>query len=113
MRKIKVSRSLTDEELLEFCRKETGFTNCTILPGPTTEVVYKTSPPTNTAAVVVDISSTGGAMKVGEQSDNDLGVAAVGKVGTEDAENLVVVPWSTGWWFYSIGSVTIRYIVKT
>lgn len=86
---------------------------CALVPGPTTEVVYQTSAPPNTIAVIVDISPAGGAMKVGEKSDNDLGVAAVGKVGTEDADALVIVPWHADWWFYSIGSVGIQYVVKT
>lgn len=86
---------------------------CTLVPGPTTEVVYQTSPPTDTIAVIVDISPAGGAMKIGEKSDNDLGVTAVGKVGTEDVDALVIVPWNTDWWFYSIGSVGMQYVVRT
>lgn len=62
--------------------------------------------------MVVDISSTGGAIKIGEASDNDLGVTAVGMVGTEDADGLVIVPWDSGWWYYTIGVITVRYIVK-
>jgi hypothetical protein len=85
---------------------------CILVPGPTTEVVYQTSPPPNTIAVIVDISASGGAMKVGEKSDNNLGVAAVGKVGTEDADALVIVPWNVDWWFYSIGTVGIQYVVR-
>jgi hypothetical protein len=30
----------------------------------------------------------------------------------EDAADLVFVPWDVGWWFYSIGSVGLQYIVK-
>jgi hypothetical protein len=40
------------------------------------------------ASQIVDISPSGGAMKVGQKSDNDLGVGVVGKVGTEDADTL-------------------------
>jgi hypothetical protein len=113
MRKIRASRSLDDKEILNLCKGELGYEDCTLIPGPTTEVIYKTTPPAKTVAVIVDISSNGGAMKIGKKSDNDLGVAAVGKVGTEDAADLVIMPWSDGWWFYSIGSIRIRYIVRT
>lgn len=112
MHKINVSKALTEEQLLDICKKELDCANCTVAPGPTTEVVYKTSPPTETIAVVVDISSVGGAIKIGEASKNDLGVALVGMVGIEDAKDLVIVPWAIGWWYYTIGSVKIRYIVK-
>ncbi|PYH75364.1 hypothetical protein BO82DRAFT_33180 [Aspergillus uvarum CBS 121591] len=112
LQKIKARRSTTQNELLELCERELSCPRCTIVPGPTTEVVYKTLPPTNTIAIVVDISSSGGAIKIGESANNNLGVAAVGRVGTEDATDLVIVPWNVDWWFYSIGSVSIQYIVK-
>ncbi|RAL06786.1 uncharacterized protein BO97DRAFT_279296 [Aspergillus homomorphus CBS 101889] len=130
LHKIKARRSMTQDELLELCKTEASrlenlqreklhakdvqlsCSHCIIVPGPTTEVVYKTLPPTNTIAVVVDISSSGGAIKIGEKANNDLGVAAVGRVGTEDASDLVIVPWNVDWWFYSIGSVSIQYVVK-
>lgn len=83
---------------------------CSIIPGPTTEVPYKTLPPPNTIAVLVNISSDGGAIKIGENSDNDLGVDAVGMVGTNDADGLIIVPWDVRWWFYSIGSIEIKYV---
>ena len=44
---------------------------------PTTEVVYQTLSPPNTIAVIVNISLAGGAIKIGEKSDNNLGVSAV------------------------------------
>lgn len=52
-------------------------------------------------------------MKIGEKSDNDLGVGVVGKVGTEDADALVIVPWNNDWSFYSIGSVRMQYVVRS
>ncbi|KAL1979077.1 hypothetical protein VTN96DRAFT_7089 [Rasamsonia emersonii] len=111
-RKIKAPRSSTEKEILDICQRELGCDRCRIEPGPTMEVIYKTSPPANTIAVLVDISSAGGAIKIGEASDNALGVGAVGMVGTEDAGDLVIVPWNVGWWYYSIGSIGIKYIVK-
>ena len=52
-------------------------------------------------------------MKIGESSDDDLGVAAVGMVGKEDATDLIVVPWDAGWWFYTIGAIGVKYVVKS
>jgi hypothetical protein len=60
----------------------------------------------------VDVSSTGGAIKIGSTSDSALGVDWVGMVGTEHAGDLVIVPWDIEWWYYSIGSIGIQYIVK-
>ncbi len=36
----------------------------------------------------------------------------VGKVTTDDAQMLVIVPWDAKWWYRSISAVEIRYIVK-
>ncbi|KAJ5131475.1 uncharacterized protein N7515_007514 [Penicillium bovifimosum] len=121
LRKIKVSKSATEEEILDECKKQASHTfaiqlvghdSCKLIRGPTVEVVFQTSPPTDTVAVVVDISSAGGAIKIGEASNNNLGVTAVGMVGTEDADSLVIMPWESGWWYYTIGVITVRYIVK-
>lgn len=112
LRKIKVSKSATEKEILDECKKQVAHDSCKLIHGPTVEVVFQTSPPTDTVAVVVDISSAGGAIKIGEASDNNLGVTAVGMVGTEDADSLVIVPWESGWWYYTIGVITVRYIVK-
>jgi len=111
-RKITISRSSTADNLLELCKKELKCAECAIEAGPTEEIIYKTSPPPNTLGIIVDITSAG-AMKVGESSNNALGVASVGMVGKEDAANLVLVPWDVRWWFYTIGAVGIRYVVRT
>ena len=73
-----------------------NYTKYTIQRGPTTEVFYETLPPSNTLAIVVDVSSAGSAMNIRESLDNDLGVAAIGIVGKEDATNLIIVPWGAG-----------------
>lgn len=80
LRKIKVSKSATEKEILDECKKQLGHDSCKLIHGSTVEVVFQTSPPTDTIAVVVDISSAGGAIKIGEASDNNLGVTAVGMV---------------------------------
>lgn len=77
-----------------------------------TKTIYKTEVPNGTVAVIVDISPAGGAIKIGEDADNELGVEFVEMVGIEDSDGLVVIPWEERWWFYTIGAITVRYIVK-
>jgi hypothetical protein len=66
------------------------------------------SPPENTIAVVVDISKEGGRIKIFETSSDEY----IGSVGAEDSGKLVVVPWDSRWWYYSIGSLKVRYIIR-
>ncbi|OJD20520.1 hypothetical protein ACJ73_08144 [Blastomyces percursus] len=116
LRTIRASKSSTDGELAEICKKELGDSECQIEPGPQTETIYQTSPPANTLAVVVDISNTGGALKVHQKSDNSWGNIFIGMVGSgdddENIRNLVIVPWDAGWHYRTIGNIKIKYIIK-
>ena len=80
------------------------------------ETIVETSPPTNTVAVVIDISTTGGALKVHKTSDNSWGNEYIGMVGSSDDKEfitkLVIVPWVAGWHYRSIGAIKIKYAVK-
>ncbi|EEH21776.2 hypothetical protein PABG_03992 [Paracoccidioides brasiliensis Pb03] len=100
------------ENLQRYARKS----ECQIEHGPQTETIYQTSPPPNTLAVVVDISNTGGALKVHQKSDNSWGNIFIGMVGSgdddENIRNLVIVPWDAGWHYRTIGNIKIKYIIK-
>jgi hypothetical protein len=54
---------------------------------------------------VVKISVAGGRINV---FDNKY----IGAVGAEDAGHTIVVPWHSGWWYYSIGALEVRYVVR-
>jgi len=41
------------------------------------------------------------------QNDSD---ERVGAVGVEEAENLVIVPWDSNWWFRVSGSLRVGYV---
>lgn len=59
-------------------------------------------------AVVVDVVDKRGAVRVFEK-DGDKRVVAVG---TQDAGNMVIVPWDSKWWLRASGSVDVGYVVK-
>ena len=115
MRKVKAAKSSTDEELVEICKRELYCGECEIQAGPFTESIYQTCPPTNTLAVIVNISNAGGSLKVYKTSDNQWGNVFIDKVGTEDCENgdkLVIVSWETDCWYRSLGATAIKYVIK-
>jgi len=57
-------------------------------------------------AVVVDLVYNQGAIRVFEKA----GDTYVNIVGTEEAGNLVIVPWESTWWFRVSGSLRVGYI---
>lgn len=84
--------------------------NCAVHPpfSPTTEPPKKTTPPELTIALAVEISKNGGRIKFFD-SESDV---FKGDVSAEEFDNIVVVPWNSRWYFYSIGSLSVRYIEK-
>ena len=43
----------------------------------------------------------------------DAGGKFVGSVGYEaSSAGLEIVPWQSGWWFYTIGNVIVRHVRK-
>lgn len=115
VRTIKASKSSTDSELVEICKTELNCDECRIESGPSTETIYQTSPPENTVAVVIDISSVGGSLNIHQTSDNKWGNVFIGMVGMEDSENgdrLVILPWEARWYYRSLGAIKIKYAVK-
>lgn len=78
----------------------------------TSDTLGKTNTPSSTIAIVIDISATGGAVNIGKDAQTKLGVKYMGRVGLEDAGNLVIVAWEPEWWYYTVGRVGIRYIIK-
>jgi hypothetical protein len=59
-------------------------------------------------AVVVDLVKNVGAIRIFEKG----GLKRVGHVGTEEAGNMVIVPWNSKLWFRALGSVKVGYIVE-
>ena len=61
----------------------------------------RTSPPSNTVAVVVDVRENNiGAIRIFETSSKKY----VGGVGTEERGNLVIVSWNSAWYYSTAGS---------
>jgi hypothetical protein len=85
--------------------------------GYTGEIPKKCYPPANTVALVVDVSPTGGGiLKVHHDSPGPWGNESLGNVGSGDGEvvttQLIIIPWSSSWWYRYIGQVRVRYIVQ-
>jgi len=108
--RIKAAESSTREELIELGRGDAECSDCDLLPPifPTTEPPSRIHPPSNTVAVVVKISVEGGRIKIFEVPSNKY----VGGVGKEDAGHIVIVPWRSSWWYYCIGALEVRYLVR-
>lgn len=68
----------------------------------------RTTPPQNTVAIVIDVRNNRGAVYIHETQ----GGKHVDGVGTENSRNLVMVPWNSDWYYYSIGSIRLAYIGK-
>ncbi len=63
------------------------------------------NPPEHTVVVVVDVRSNQGAIQIMDNSKQ-----YVDGVGTEEAGNLIMIPWKKEWWYYCIGTTRIAYI---
>lgn len=72
---------------------------------PTNNV--RMNPPENTV-VVVDVRGNQGAIRIVDKKDNKY----VDGIGTEETRKLVMVPWNSNWWYYTIGSIRVAYIGK-
>ncbi|KFY28200.1 hypothetical protein V491_00575 [Pseudogymnoascus sp. VKM F-3775] len=109
-RKIKTAKSSTNQDLVDLCEQETQCADCSIGSPicPTTEPPTTIVPPENTIAIIVDISKDGGRIKFFQNANNKF----VGDVSAEDFEKLVLVPWDSGWCYYSIGSLQVSYIAR-
>lgn len=67
------------------------------------------NPAQDTVAVVVDVRSGQGAIRIASTQGNNH-VDDVGPM--KGAGNMVIVPWKSDWWYYAIGSVRVAHIGK-
>ena len=63
--------------------------------------------PSNAVAVVIDVVESRGAIRIFEKESDEY----VDGVGTEEAGNLVIVPWDNHWRFRVSGSLRVGYAV--
>ncbi|OBT53130.1 hypothetical protein VE04_05756 [Pseudogymnoascus sp. 24MN13] len=112
--KIIQGASSTDEQLVEECKEKARFfqsTKCDCDPTITWTTLAKatpTTPPENTVAIIVDVRTNKGAIRIFQQSDSEY----LGAVGTEQTGNLVIVPWRSGWYISAAGSLPVGYVAK-
>ncbi len=63
-------------------------------------------PPPNTVAVIVDLVDDQGAIRMYEKESDTY----VDMVGTEEAGNMVILPWQSTWWFRVSGSLRVGHV---
>jgi hypothetical protein len=56
-------------------------------------------------AVVVDLVSTRGAIRIYDQQG-----PYINGVGTEEAGKRIIVPWDASWWFYVSGNLKVGLV---
>jgi len=97
----------SEDALIRVCKEETDCGDCKA-PDWITPDGKRTTPPSGTVAVVVDMRNNVGAVLIHERRDGTY----KGGVGTEDEGHMVLVPWNDDWYYYSIGSTRLAYIMK-
>ena len=58
--------------------------------------------------IVVDVRNYLGALRIFENEGSKF----VAGVGSEEAGKMVMIPWTSTWWYQTIGSLRVGYIVK-
>lgn len=122
--KIRVQKS-KDDELAEECRKavhysqksaihtneilisiQVGCGECHPIEWTTPSKATRIDPPPNTVAIIVNLVDGQGAIRIYEK-ENDTYVDIVG---TEEAGNIVIIPWQSTWWFRLSGSLRVGHV---
>lgn len=97
-----------DKDILSLYTNNVDNIDCTIeWFSPTNNV--RTSPSPGTLAVVVDIGSNAGAVRIHEIDGGKF----VDGVGTEESGKVVLVPWDGDWYYYTIGKIRLGYIRRS
>jgi len=89
------------------CKTEIGCGDCQPITWTTPPKGDRIDPPKNTVAVVIDVGSNRGAIRIYEE-----GGARVGAIGMEEEGNQVTVPWKNNWKIRASGSLQVGYIVE-
>jgi hypothetical protein len=64
-------------------------------------------------AIIVDISAPGGKFVIGKPAQAPWGTDSVAERATEGEAQLLIWPWQHEWRFYAVGSIKIKYFIKT
>jgi hypothetical protein len=118
--------SFTDEALVEECKKKVFFFEMLTwqLYVDTYDIQIKcgecriewitpdggkrTSPPTDTVALVVDVRDNKGAIRIFQTSSKKY----VHMVGTEESGKLIMITWKSVWYYSAAGSLPVGYIIE-
>jgi len=94
---------------VESCKKETDCNDCGPPIWSTTTTKFKSSFPTNTVAIIVDVRQQVGAFRIYAIGTGKF----LTGVGTEEAGKMVMIPWDNGWNYDTIGSFRLGYMLKS
>lgn len=79
---------------------QTNCGDCELLSWKVIKEHFKEEPPEDTIAMVFDVQGGQGAVSIIDKEKNkpvdDLGP-------TKDGKNILIVPWQSTWWYYTIG----------
>jgi len=97
-----------NDKIVEKYKQETNSGDCEIQTWLKPEKRTRIYPPEGTVAIVVDVRNNRGAINIHQTQSNDW----VDQVGTEETGKLVIVPWTSSWYYYSVGALVVGYIVE-
>ncbi|KAK9543857.1 hypothetical protein V6Z98_001668 [Aspergillus fumigatus] len=95
----------SDDELLQECKELAQCTRCDSITWSEPGKGNRIDPPPNTMAVVVDLTSGRGAMRIYDKTG-----PYVNGIGMEDEGKRMIVPWYDGWWFYVSGNLKVGLV---
>ena len=79
---------------------QTKCGDCELLSWKDQTEHLKVEPPKNTIAMVFDVRGGQGAVRIVDK-ERDQPVDGIGP--TKDGADIVIVPWQSTWWYYTIG----------
>ncbi len=72
-----------------------------------------TCAPGNTVAILVEISAPGGKFVIGKNVQAPWGIDVVDQIVSEGEAQSLLWPWQHEWQYYAVGSIRIKYLVKS
>ncbi|KAE8554687.1 hypothetical protein EYB25_003228 [Talaromyces marneffei] len=99
--------ALNNDEILETVKSEGIYDELATVRWITVHIGQETEPPDETIAVVVDLTTSRGAVRFYDKSTD----SQIGGVYMEDSSQ-TLIPWDNHWWFRVSGSPRIAYIER-
>ncbi|KAL4758411.1 uncharacterized protein BDW70DRAFT_141911 [Aspergillus foveolatus] len=105
VRKIRV-RDAVDSSVIDECKKEIRSAEYEAIEWFTPSKGVQLSPPPHTIAIVVDVISNQGAIRIFTKESGEY----IDGVGTEEEGYRIIVPWRENWRIRVSGNIDIGYL---